>query len=145
MICGRYLKINTCSHFVPYKPSGTGVINTCNVHFQMFIVSYKLCHILHTCITHCIFSITIRKENAHVHTEGSSSSVWRVRGQVPPKFTCLFALFYASHQALKHNASRNPIGIHSYRNIPSKWFVVDNSKSIFVHILYLSSPLGHEL
>ena len=49
------------------------------------------------------------------------------------------------HQALPHNPPPNPIGIDISTSIPSKWFAVDNSKSIFVHILYLISPLGHEL
>ena len=71
-------------------------MNTCNVHFQMCIVSYVLCYIVHTCITHSILFITIRKENPHMHTEGRSSSVWRVSGQVPPKFTCFFALSNAA-------------------------------------------------
>ena len=71
-------------------------MNTCNVTFQMCFVSYVLGHVVHICITHSILFITIRKENPHVHTEGRSSSVCRVSGQVPPKFTCLFALFNAA-------------------------------------------------
>ena len=35
------------------------------------------------------FEYILRKENLHVHIEERSSSVWRVRGQVPRKHTCV--------------------------------------------------------
>ena len=58
-----------------------------------------------SCFVYCILCIVLcstsmyymlyivyilRKENPHVHTEYSSSSVWRVSGQVPPRRSCCF-------------------------------------------------------
>ena len=41
----------------------------------------------------------LRKENLDVHTEERTSSVWRVRGQVPPKHTA-FCSFWHQHSLL---------------------------------------------
>ena len=64
----------------------------CIIHYMSCIVYCILCIVLgSTSIYYMLYIVYIlRKENPHVHTEDSSSSVWRVSGQVPPRRSCCF-------------------------------------------------------
>ena len=53
---------------------------TTYMYYTLYICSY---------LSGGYFEYILRKENLHVHIEERSSSVWRVRGQVPRKHTCV--------------------------------------------------------
>ena len=112
---------NSVRHTVFFKVLGlaplgaarvrTWVMNRFHAHFQIILQCRQiicLCYVVHLCIIYSHY--ILRKENLHVHNEERTSSVWHVRGQVPPKHNafCSFCrqhclLFFLRHRRCNKN------------------------------------------